>query len=372
MAGSFSTGRDGTGPGSSGPAAGVLPLIVHHPTGESSRQTGETFPASAKPQVREIPREAAQPTDRERSASESPQRPRLAYVADMAPEPLPRVTVLGNCQAESLRILLDSSGALVSTRIPPVHELTEADLPALQQLLARTDVLVAQPVRADYRGLPIGTEQLRRHLPRHARTVMVPVLFFVGPTPYQAIVRDPLDPSLDPPLVPYHDLRILVAAAAQRPHPVEPEVSAATLRRAAELSIEQLRLREEHHGTVVMSDVLAQSPLWHTLNHPDNATLEILAQRILDRISPGSRATAPGDREMLGRLRAPVDPAAAAALGIEVPAGRETWSQDGVPIPAEELAAAHLEHYRRHPGTLAAGLQRHAERIALLGLRSDA
>ena len=44
-----------------------------------------------------------------------------------------------------------------TVRIPPVHELERGDLTHLDALLAVTDVLVTQPVRADYRDLPLGT-----------------------------------------------------------------------------------------------------------------------------------------------------------------------------------------------------------------------
>ncbi|MCS5480351.1 WcbI family polysaccharide biosynthesis putative acetyltransferase [Corynebacterium sp. YIM 101645] len=279
----------------------------------------------------------------------------------------PFVTVLGNCQAESLRLLLDSSGLVDSFRIPPVHEFTAEDVDLLREVLARTDVLVTQPVRPDYRDLPVGTAQLMELLPAGARTVTYPVLRWDGLMPYLAIVRDPADPSRNPPVVPYHDLRILVAASRGLDRPLDPCASAAALRAAAELSVGQLRSRETHHGTVVISDVLETSPQWHTINHPDNATLAVLAQRVLDEIIPGGTVTAPADREMLGGLSAPLDPGAAGALGVDV-TGRELWRAGGTPLDPGELVARQLEFYRLHPGLVAAGLRRHAERLELLGL----
>jgi hypothetical protein len=291
------------------------------------------------------------------------------YQINPLPDPSgrPLITVLGNCQAESLRLLLDSSGLVDSFRIPPVHEFTAEDVDLLRGVLARTDVLVTQPIRADYRDLPVGTAQLVELLPTGARTVTYPVLRWDGLMPYLAIVRDPADPSRNPPVVPYHDLRILVAASRGLDRPLEPCPSDATLRAAAELSIAQLRTREQHHGTVPVSDVLATSPQWHTINHPDNATLTVLAQRILDEIIPGGAVTAPADREMLGGLSAPLDPGAAGALGVDV-AGRELWRAGGTPVDPGELVARQLEFYRRHPSLVEAGLRRHAERIELLGL----
>ena len=270
------------------------------------------------------------------------------------------LVVVGNCQAESTRKLLMSTGHFTGERIAPVHELEAADMGWFLDLVARADVLVTQPIRDDYRGLPVGTRQLRTS----ARRVVVPVLRFDGLMPYQAIIRDPHDPSLNPPVVPYHDLRTLVAAAGYSPAAApSPEV----YRRAAAMSVEQIRRREQAHGTVVVSDYLQTNPVWHTVNHPDNATLAFMASRVLEALGL-SDEPAPPDYEMLGGLDAPVDAAAAAALGVAVD-GRDEWRErGGGVIDADEIRAAQLEFYRERPALVAHGLQRHAERIANLGL----
>lgn len=276
----------------------------------------------------------------------------------------PTVLVVGNCQAEATRLLLASSGAVRSFRVPPVHEWTAEDLARAQELLRRTDVLVTQPVRDDYRGLACGTGQLAQWLPATGRTVVYPVLRFDGLMPYQAIVRSPSDPSLNPPLVPYHDLRVLAAADRGQAQPVDARPSAEVLRTLAGMSVQQLRDRESAHGAVEVSGHVASWPVWHTINHPDNATLAALARRILARIEPAAVAAvaAPEEREMLGGLRAPVDEPAAAALGVEV-RGRQDWE------PAHPgWVAAHLDFYAAHPEVVAAGMSRHAQRLALLGL----
>lgn len=276
----------------------------------------------------------------------------------------PLLFVVGNCQAEATRIVLASSGAVRSFRVPPVHEWTAWDLTRAQELLRRADVLVTQPIRDDYRGLACGTGQLAGWLPPTGRVVVYPVLRFDGLMPYQAIVRSPADPSLTPPMVPYHDLRVLAAADRGQTEPVEARPSAAVLRTLAHMSVQQLRSRETAHGAVEVSEHVASWPVWHTINHPDNATLVQMARRILARIDPAAVATvtAPEDREMLGGLRAPVDKQAAAALGVEAH-GREEWD------PAHPgWQAAHLDFYAVHPEVVAAGMARHAQRLALLGL----
>ena len=121
------------------------------------------------------------------------------------------------------------------------------------------------------------------------------------------------------------------------------------------------------HGAVVVSDYLETNPVWHTVNHPDNATLAFMASRVLEALGlPGEPV--PPDYEMLGGLDAPVDAAAAEALGVAVH-GRDEWRDRvaGV-IDADEIAHAQLEFYRQRPALVEHGLQRHAERIANLGL----
>lgn len=282
------------------------------------------------------------------------------HLAAAPPSGGPKVAVVGNCQAESLRILLESTGAVDSFRIPPIHEWSEEDLPFVAAALATTDVLVMQPVRDNYRSLPVGTAQLAALLPRGAQLIRFPVLRYDGTNPYIAIVRSPLEPSLNPPAVAYHDIRILAQAAGlsqQRPVP-----ESVWLHCAAQ-SVAQLQRREEAHQTVTISDVLATTPVWHTLNHPDNATLSELARRVVKAIGMASEVSPPADREMLGRLRAPIQPEAATALGVtEV---RATWEYDGAPIP--DFTAAHLQFYADHPEVVTAGLRRHADRLTTLG-----
>lgn len=347
-----------------------------------------------------------------------------------------RVCVIGNCQAESLRIVLHSSGVVDSYRVPPIHEWEPGDIPWAQSALQSADILVAQPVRDGYRGMPIGTRQLQAFLPPTARTVLVPVLRYDGLHPYQAIIRPPADPSLDPPVVPYHDLRTLVAAATGSGEPVAPRPSASQLREAAEYSRSLMAARERAFGLVPMSDVLATAPVWHTINHPDNRTLEELGNRVYARLGlthPGEAArgqelavaeapaassvpetspsgplgaapladldgggipevgepssarqdrqtpaqatsvhepacSAPADREMLGRLRAPVDPDAARALGVpDAVDGREEWTLEGRTLNVEDIFAAQMEFYAENPDVVPAGLARHRERLIMLG-----
>ena len=124
---------------------------------------------------------------------------------------LPTVMVIGNCQADVYRDLLRTSAEVRVVDVRPVYEMTADDLPGLETDLARTDVLIVQPVRDDYRDLPLGHRQLAARLPASATVVLTPVLRYAGLHPYQVLVRPPHDRSLVPPIAPYHDLRAIVA-----------------------------------------------------------------------------------------------------------------------------------------------------------------
>ena len=107
--------------------------------------------------------------------------------------------------------------------------------------------------------------------------------------------------------------------------------------------------------------------MWHTVNHPDNATLVVLAERILDALGITGGVSAP-DYEMLGELDAPVAPEAAAALGVRV-AGRAHWTRrGGEVIDHDDIVARQLEFYRARPALVAHGMRRHAQRLGTLGL----
>ncbi|MBE8526379.1 hypothetical protein ILP97_54455 [Amycolatopsis sp. H6(2020)] len=303
----------------------------------------------------------------------------------------PVVLVHGNCQAGSVRRLLETSGAC-AVRVPPVHELETEDLGHLARLAERADALVAQPVRADYRGLPVGTEQVADLLPGGAPVVIFPVLRFAGIFPFQVTVRPSYAGSVDPPVVPYHDLRLLLAARESRRcvrglplsralrlvEELTEAVDAAAVGRLTADSLLRLRRRELAHDAVAASAVLAgmlpAQRTHHTLNHPTNAFLAGVVPLVIRRLAEAGIVLDPApqapEREMLGGIRAPVTAAARAAFP-GVPASQWTgpgWLVDGVRIPEEEVARAQLAWYARHPGFVDAGLTRHAETLELLGL----
>jgi len=277
--------------------------------------------------------------------------------------------IMGNCQAESLRVALGDEDVRF-LRVPPVHELEADDMPLLARILARTDVFITQPIRDDYRGLPLGSEQMRALLPAGAKTTTVPVIRFAGLYPFQAIIRPPSDTSLVPPIVPYHDLR-LVAEAARRAGLVAlsaGSVTAPQIHAIADESIRQLRSREKAHDTVVVSDLFLRPDfsLMRTINHPGNTVWTALAERVRARLGLAD-VSVTLTRELLNSVHAPRDQAVIDAWGLDAEA-RPTWTVGGLDIDPVELREAHLAWYVEHPDAVTSGLTRHAPALSTLGL----
>lgn len=275
----------------------------------------------------------------------------------------PVLLVHGNCQAESLRVVLEASGAgFRCVRVPPVHELVEDDLPHLRRLLLLCRALVSQPVRAGYRGLPLGTSELAAAAPA-ARLVVVPIVRDARLHPYQALVR--LPGAGDPPVVPYHDLRTLAEAAGRPAARVAPREGLLEVGRRSQA---ELRRREAEHGTLVASDLLpaAGAGSSHTLNHPGNPVLVGLAQRVLDAVGGGT-AVDPG-RVLLRSVMSPLHPEVLDALGLDPYAAREGWLVQGEPVEDAQVREEQLRWYGAHPDVVAAGLARHEVALRALGL----
>ena len=272
----------------------------------------------------------------------------------------PLGVVMGNCQAESLRLTLPATTHWV--RLPAIHELTSADIPHLDRLLDRTDVLISQPVRDDYHALPLGTRQLFDRVRPACATAVIPVIRFAGLYPTQVIVRPPADASITPPLVPYHDLRTMAEASGS---PL-PRLTAGGIRSVAALSTGELRAREERHGAVAVSDLFAAPSFsqMRTINHPGNPVWMTLSERVADRLGIDG---APDDvgRPILDSIHAPREQSVIDAWGLDARA-TEHWLVGGARVPDDERHRVHLDWYRRHPDVLAAGLHRHAAALESL------
>ncbi len=275
----------------------------------------------------------------------------------------PLLLVHGNCQAESLRLLLQRApeSPCASIRIPPLHEIAVDEIPCLQGLLARCAVLLTQPVANGYHDLPLGTDDVRRTAAR-ARTVVFPIIRFVGLHPYQVVTN-----SSDhrPPAVPYHDLRTVLRAAGL---PSPPPLDAAHLDAVTTWSIRALQRREEAAGAVPVHDLLraARTRAANTINHPGNPVLVGMARRVQRTLGWPETAVDPG-YEMLGSVHAPLEPEVRDAVDPTVDV-RPDWVVDGRPVTDASIAAAQLAWCHQRPDVVRVVLSRAAEQLRCLGV----
>lgn len=251
--------------------------------------------------------------------------------------------VVGNCQAESVRLVLDSD-ELPLVRVPPVYLLDAAATRRLHEVVAGAAALIAQPVKDDYHGLPLGTRQLAASLPPSGRAVTFPIVRFTGLHPFQAALHVP-GIEETPPLVAYHDVRTLALAAGA---PVRERLDPDGVRAEAAASLAELRRREEPLD-VAASDLFAEPrfDLVRTVNHPGNEVILALGDRILRALGRDGAARDPG-RPLLNAVHAPREDWVIDAWGLDAHAVPD-WTVDGRRVDPAEVREAHLAWYREHP-----------------------
>ena len=247
-------------------------------------------------------------------------------------------------------------------RIPPVHELTADDLPAFDRVLTAAGVVVTQPIRDGYRDLPVGTRQVAARLPRSTTLVVVPAVRHRALHPMQAVVRFPDVAVADPPLVAYHDLRVIAEALGSPLPPLTPD----GVRRIARDSTLALRTREERAGAVPISDVF-ESPhadLLRTMNHPGNPVFVELARRVRERLGLTAELP-PLGRPLLSSVIAPIEPVIVETWQLAT-APDPYWTVEGERIHADAVAEAHRRWYAEHPRSLALVAERLADDLTVL------
>jgi hypothetical protein len=273
------------------------------------------------------------------------------------------LVVAGNCQAESVRLLLDPEGHH-SVRVPPVFELDAAEAGRLYELVAQARTLVVQPIRDGYRGLPLGTRQLASHLPPGGRVVVVPSVRHAALHPAHVVHHPP--PGTDPlPVVPYHDLRV-VRAALHGGDPARP-LHVDAVRAVAASSLAEL-VRREAATSVAVSDVLRRPrpEQMRTVNHPGNPVLLALAARAAD--AAGRPEPVDPGRPLLASVQAPVESAVTEAWGFPARPEHDRWWLDGQPWDAGAVVDAHLGWYAAHPAETREVWRRHERQARQLGL----
>lgn len=268
----------------------------------------------------------------------------------LAPLPDRFGVVLGNCQAESFRMVMDSPDHRF-VRVPAVHEMTAADTERLHEIVRSADTVVSQPIRDDYRDLPLGSRQIAAIA--DGRMLTVPPVRFAGLHPFQSAIRVP-GVEGDPPVVAYHDIRTLAAAAGID---VVPALTPDDVRAVGRMSVDTLRTREKS-ADVPVSDLFDAVTADHarTVNHPGDAVWMPLGARLLEALGHAGNPTDPG-HPLLDSVQAPLEPEVIEAWGLsDEPRGH--WIVEGASIDDAEVRAAHREWYAAHPDFVAAALTR--------------
>lgn len=283
----------------------------------------------------------------------SPVEARRRHYAEfygLAPLPTDFGVVLGNCQAESLRTVMDAPDRRF-VRVPAVHEMTPEDAERLHEVVGAAHTVVSQPVRDDYHDLPVGTRQVAAST--RGRVLTVTPVRFGGLHPFQAAVRVP-GVEENPPIVAYHDVRTLAAAAGL---PVASALQPDAVRAIGRVSVEELR-RREAATDVPVSDLFDSVTADHarTVNHPGNAIWLPLGARVLETLGAPGGVTDPG-RPLLNALRAPIAPEVVDAWSL-TDEPRDHWILEGVEVDDAEVRAAHTEWYASHPEFVVPALDR--------------
>jgi hypothetical protein len=296
------------------------------------------------------------------------------------PRRRPIAVVLGNCQAAALGQLLSESrrytNAYDLVSVPAVHRISARQVPTLKRLLARTDLLIAQPINDGYRELGLGLDELRAGLPTCARVLTWAPLYWDALFPFSVTVHLSNRRKVPAPLIGHHDLRLMAAAdrgwGEQRALSLfsAPAVPKLGIRRVYENCEQRLGAREVGLD-VRMLDFLRLADVephaFHSFNHPTRLVLGELTSRVLSRLdlpyAPDPRLVS----EPLGRLRIPLETAVLEARSLTA-RGREDWVVRGQKCLRMDVVRAHLSWYRSHPEVLAAGIAEHGERSASFGL----
>jgi hypothetical protein len=280
-----------------------------------------------------------------------------------------RLVVIGNSQADSLRLALASAIPHAEVICCPWESLTKPDNGArLQQLLANTDILVMQQLPSGYPdGIKIALAGLRSLLPVGARVITVPNLHYEGHHPWIGYLQD-ADGQLaglrgESPLGDYHDF--LAMAAARRGLEVgdllqrsAPPGLVEAIGQAHSQSLAELQ-RQEANCDLGLSDWIAHryrpAAVMHSIDQPTQATIQQLLQRLLAQLTP--TAQAPGlqlatdqalNQHQRPAISIPIHPWVRQSLQLEQWA--DGWGQKGGQAwPIHEQLASSIAFYRRYP-----------------------
>ena len=277
-----------------------------------------------------------------------------------------RVHFHGNCQMNALSMMLREAAPHWDVSNCIVHEVDPANEQArvLADLRA-ADIVVAQPVAADYRGVDwLATGFTLSEARPGAGIVTMPSLYFGGLAPEYVPFRVEQPPSG----YPFSDYQHAVAAdmvlAGFAPDQIvaratDPDLfDRDTALGIIAQSLADLRMREDVHRTDVRaSDIIDELcravPVMHTLNHPRRIVLARLLNRLLAHLGEAPRAGESGCC-YLNHWSFPTMPAIARHLDGAARAAPDDVVIDGQPMTLATYCRAMSEGYAQLPPALLA------------------
>ncbi|GAB49898.1 WcbI family polysaccharide biosynthesis putative acetyltransferase [Mobilicoccus pelagius] len=283
---------------------------------------------------------------------------------------LPLWVIYGGPQADSLRRLLNSDphAPYIAVSSTSADALQAQNMPGFLRLLNHADAFICERLPRAYRGLPIGFEDLLPHLRPGIPVVTFPRITYSGLHPFQ-VGRDPSAGLPDPPLVPYHDLRSVAAAAGTVPVEEARHTfpSAQVIREYAAWQLFRIRQEEGRTDCAIAASVRSAGlEAVHTVDRPGNPLLLRIARNVLAALDAEDTVVDPTTM-LLGQCRSPVDARIAEALGTPAP-DTDSWTIHGRELTLEQIRDAQISWYRGHPDVVKAVIAAEAPRMHLLGL----
>lgn len=208
------------------------------------------------------------------------------------------ITFLGNCQAPILANIFNNKIKNISKNIcvkaiKPVHLLDIGDEEHLNKTFEDTQLLITQPIQNGYKGLSLGTQELKERL--DVDVIVVPNCYFAGYTPnfiYLKGDKGTITSAQYPEIViDYHDALVMygygkgfsIESLFKKFQFGSNKDVYMHLYRHAEKSLKELELREMSCD-ICISDFIKEQfrdrLLFYTYNHPEKKVIEVLLNRL--------------------------------------------------------------------------------------------
>ena len=242
--------------------------------------------------------------------------------------------IYGNCQAAALRTYLQNNSTFVSAYrmidIKPVHLLSKADIPYLDQVASEVDLLIYQPVSDNYKGIyQLSTRYLKERLKPECRQISFPVAYFTGYNPEVTYLRDVNGANVTKPSV-YHDINILRLFDEGKSNWEILEIiqdddfyTVPSAKKQFTDTLVSLQFREKELDLKLsefIKDNFKKERLFHVFNHPNKTILALIADLILERLGINDRYIHMGhNADILSKNSFPIYPSLVKQLNIEFP-----------------------------------------------------